>query len=96
MITKAEEKNMIKPNTYKKGLIRGYVIYAESQAGCISMDAAKDENNIYVGIAYTLWHRHDDDPNIVMNELDRLQKCYSSFHDYAGGMLGYEYKPYSR
>lgn len=87
---------MIKADTNKKGLIRGYVIYAESQAGCISMDKAKDESDIYVGIAYTPWHRHDDDPNIVESELNRLQKCYSSFNDYAGGMIGYEYKPYSR
>ena len=85
----------MKVDTNMVGLVRGYVIYSQWRAGCISMKEAKDDNNVRVGIAYTLWHRHDEDPTIVENELNKLSKLYMSFHDCDGEMLGFEYRPYS-
>lgn len=84
----------MKVDTSKVGLVRGYFVYAQWRAGCISMDRAKDEDNMNVGVAYTPWHRHDDDPKIVEDELDRLVKLYSGFRDCEGGMIGFEYRPY--
>lgn len=86
---------MIKVDTSKTGLVRGYYIYAQWGAGCIGMDEAKDENNVRVGIAYTLWHRHDDDPQKVEKELEALTRIYGKFRDSEGGMMGFEYRPYS-
>ena len=83
----------------KKGndkLVRGYIIYSQWRAGCVGIDEAKDENNLEVGIAYTLWHRHDEDPAIVESELEALEKCYSRFKDWDGSLLGFEYRDYRR
>lgn len=86
---------MAKVDTSKKQLVRGYVVYAQWRAGCISMERAKDENIIDVGVAYTPYHRHDEDPTIVETELERLSKLYMSFKDIGGLMMGFEYKDYS-
>ena len=85
----------MKVDTSKVGLVRGYVIYSQWRAGCIGMDQAKDENNINVNVAYTPWHRHDEDPTIVEKELKQLLNCYSQFQDFEGAMMGFEYRPYS-
>lgn len=86
---------MTKVDTSKVGLVRGYVIYSQWRAGCLGMDEAKDDNRIDVGVAYTLWHRHDEDPRVVENELMQLHNCYSHFKDWDGSMIGFEYRPYS-
>lgn len=86
----------MKVDTSKMGLVRGYVIYSQWGAGCISMDEAKDDNNINVGVAYTPWHRHDEDPAIVEGELKQLMNCYSHFKDWEGSMMGFEYRSYSK
>lgn len=84
----------MKVDTSKKMLVRGYVIYGQWRTGCLSMDRAKDDNCLEVGVAYTFWHRHDEDPEIVEGELDRLQKCYTSFCGWDGLMVGFEYRDY--
>lgn len=86
----------MKVDTTKKMLVRGYVVYSQWRAGCISLDRAKDENCVEVGVAYTLWHRHDDDPARVEAELEALAKFYMSFKDCDGLMYGFEYKDYER
>lgn len=85
----------MKVDTSKVGLVRGYVIYSQWRAGCIGMEEAKNDDNVCVGVAYTLWHRHDEDPSIVENELQQLQRCYQRFKDWDGSMMGFEYRPYS-
>lgn len=86
----------MKVDTSKKCLVRGYVVYSQWRAGCISMERAKDDNVTDVGVAYTPWHRHDEDPAIVEKELDQLCKFYMDFADTDGAMLGFEYKDYRR
>lgn len=86
----------MKVDTSRKELVRGYVIYSQWRASRIGLEEAKDENNISVNVAYTPWHRHDDDPAIVEKELKQLLDCYSRFHDFEGAMMGFEYRPYSR
>ena len=86
----------MKVDTSKIGLVRGYVIYSQWRPGCIGMEEAKDENNVQVGVAYTPWHRHDEDPTIVEKELKQLMNCYSHFKDWDGGMIGFEYRSYSK
>ena len=86
----------MKVDTSKVGLVRGYLIYSQWRAGRISMEDAKDEDNVRVGIAYTMWHRHDEDPTVVENELNRLSRCYATFDAYEGAMIGFEYKDYSK
>ena len=85
---------MSKPDTNRIGLVRGYVVYATRDAGCIGLDVAKNEERFNVNVAYTFWHRHDDDPKIVEQELSRLFRCVEQFNDFSAGMLGYEYKDY--
>lgn len=80
----------------QKGLVRGYFIYCTRYAGHISKEIAEDPDNTDVGIAYTFWHRHDDDPNIVESELERIANSYMAMHECAGGMYGYEYRPYKK
>ena len=85
----------MKVDTSKVGLVRGYIIYSQWRAGCIGMEEARDDDNVRVGVAYTPWHRHDDDPLIVENELSKLVKLYMSFKESDGAMFGFEYRPYS-
>lgn len=84
----------MKVDTTQKKLVRGYVVYSQWRAGCISMDGAKDEKNIKVGVAYTPWHRHDECPAVVEAELTKLQKLYSSFQATDSMMMGFEYRDY--
>lgn len=77
-------------------MTRGYFIYATRHAGCISKECAEDPNNIDVGITYTFWHSHDEDPAVVEAELEKIAKCYMEMFECAGGMYGYEYTPYRR
>ena len=84
----------MKVDTTKIGLVRGYYIYSKWGAGCIGMNEAKDDDNVRVNIAYTPWHRHDEDPEVVENELKKLCHLYESFSGFEGGMLGFEYRPY--
>ena len=86
----------MKVDTTKVGLVRGYLIFSQWRAGCIGLEEAKDEDNVRVHVAYTPWHRHDEDPAIVEKELKQLSRCYSSFESYEGCMLGFEYRPYSK
>jgi len=86
----------MKVDTSRVGLVRGYVIYGQWRAGCIGLEEAKDDNNVRVGVAYTLWHRHDDNPSDVENELERLVKLYTRCRECDGAMMGYEYRPYSK
>lgn len=86
----------MKVDVSKVGLVRGYVVYSQWRAGCIDIRQAKDDRNINVGVAYTLWHRHDEDPKIVENELNKLVELYTSFNDCDGAMFGFEYRPYER
>lgn len=87
---------MVRVRANNTQLVRGYVIYGQWGAGCIGIDQAKDENNINVGVAYTLWHRHDEDPAIVEHELEALERCYSHFKAWEGNILGFEYRNYRR
>lgn len=86
----------MKVDTSKKQLVRGYVIYAQWGFPCISMERAKDEKLNFVNVAYTPYHRHDDDPTIVETELERLSNLYGDFNDIDGLMMGFEYKDYSK
>ena len=84
----------LKPDTEKKCLVRGYVVYSQWREGLIGVDVAKDDNHPNVGIAYTLWHRHDENPDAVEHELNQLYNVYSRFLDCDAMMLGYEYRDY--
>ena len=84
----------MKVDTSKVGLVRGYVVYSQWRAGCISLDRAKDDDCIEVGVAYTLWHRHDDDPAQVEAELEALTRFYTRCRDCDGAMFGFEYREY--
>lgn len=86
----------MKVDTSRVGLVRGYVIYSQWGAGCVGMEQAKDENNVRVGVAYTLWHRHDDNPSDVESELERLVRYYMRCKDCNGAVSGYEYRPYDK
>lgn len=86
----------MKPDTTKKGLIRGALVWATDNPGCIGINQAKDENNLHVGVAYTPWHRHDEDPEIVERELASLHRVYASFQNWSGGLMWYEYRSYSK
>lgn len=83
-------------DTTKKCLIRGYVVYADRQAGCVSVDLAKNPECLDVMIAYTPWHRHDDNLELLHNEIEKLISCYSSFNSCGGLMYGVEYHDYRR
>ena len=85
---------MILPNPEHHGLVRGYVVYGTHRAGYISMERALDPECWDVGVAFTPYHRHDDDPEIVARELRALETVYMGFHDVGGMMVGYEYRPY--
>lgn len=85
----------MKVDTSRVGLVRGVLIFSQWRAGCIGIEEAKDENNVRVNVAYTPWHRHDEDPAIVERELDRLYRCYSSFRSYEGCTMYFEYRPYN-
>lgn len=86
----------MKVDTSKKCLVRGCLVYSQWRAGCISMDRAKDDDCLEVGVAYTPWHRHDEDPEIVEKELDALFKCYSGFKSWEGCLMGFEYRDYRK
>ena len=86
----------MKVDTKRIGLVRGYVIYSQWRAGCIGMEQAMNKDIPEVDIAYTHWHRHDVDPYIVESELEKLRKCYESFEEYEGCMIGYEYRDYKK
>lgn len=87
----------MKVDTTKKGLVRGYIVYSQWRAGCIGIDEAKDDNNVNVGIAYTMWHRlDDDDVQKVEMELEALLKCYEKMDAWDGAMLGFEYRDFSK
>ena len=83
-------------DTTKRGLVRGKVIYSQWRAGCIGEHLAKDDNCLEVGIAYTLWHRHDEPPEVVERELSRLIRTYQSFNGCDGLQFGYEYRDYRK
>ena len=86
---------LYKPDETKVGLVRGYVVYADRTTGLIGLDVAKkDDQGCHV--AYTFWHRHDEDPAIVSGELRRLHNCVTSFRDCSCSMVGFEYKDYRR
>lgn len=87
---------MVKVDRSKIGLVRGYFVYSQWRAGMISMEKAVDPYCIDVNVAYTPWHRHDDNPYKVENELEELVDFYSHFDDYEGGMMGFEYREYSK
>lgn len=84
----------MKVDTSKVGLVRGVLVFSQWGAGRISMEDAKDDDNICVHVAYTPWHRHDEDPFTVEAELEKLYRCYRSFRDFDGCMLNFEYRPY--
>lgn len=86
----------MKVDTTKKGLVRGYIIYSQWRAGYVSLDRAKDDNCLEVGVAYTMWHRLDDDVQKVEMELEALEKCYRKMDDWEGAMIGFEYRDYSK
>lgn len=88
---------IIEVDRTKKCLVRGYFVYADRQAGCIGFEQAKDEKNFNVGVAYTMWHRTDDDFGVkqVQTELEAIARVYGRFHDFAGGMYGYEYRDFT-
>lgn len=86
----------MKFDSSKTGLVRGYYVYATRYAGCIGLEMAKDENNLDVGVAYTYWYRCDEDPSIVEEELDRIVRCYNKASKCAGGIIGYEYRPFKK
>lgn len=86
----------MKVDVNEVGLVRGYVIYSQWRYGVISLDLAKDDNCKEVGIAYTLWHRHDENPEIVEKELEMIRKVYAQMHGVDCMALGFEYKPYER
>ena len=85
----------MKVDTSKVGLVRGVLVYSQWRAGCIGIEKAKDDNCLDVGVAYTLWHRHDEDPAIVEQEFEKLYRCYRSFRDSDTFMMYFEYRPYS-
>ena len=95
MLKKGWEK-MYLPDENKKGMVRGYVVYASNAVGYISLEEAKKGTTHNLNVAYTFWHRHDENPEAVRSELERLSKCVSGFHSYSAAMLGYEYKEYNR
>ena len=84
----------MKVDTTKVGLVRGVVIYSQWRTGQLSIERAKDDGCHDVGVAYTLWHRHDEDPRIVENELERLSRLYGSFKECDARMEYFEYAPY--
>lgn len=85
---------MILPNPEYKGLVRGYVVYGTRRAGYISMERALDPEYWDVGVAFTPYHRHDENPETIAHELEKLEFLYASFRDVGGMMVGYEYRPY--
>ena len=85
---------MILPNPEHHGLVRGRIICGTHRAGCVSLDLALDPECTDCIVAYTPYHRHDDDPEIVARELRALETVYMGFHDVGGMMVGYEYRPY--
>ena len=87
---------MLKVDTSKRGLVRGYIIYFQWRSGYVSLERAKDDECLENGVAYTFWHRHDEDPTIVENELEQLVRCYSKFKDYEGCMMGFEHRDYRK
>ena len=86
----------MKPDTTKPGLIRGRIIYSTRHAGALGIREAHDESNLNVGVAYTFWHRHDEDPKLIEQELEKLRRCYESFRDSGSYMIGYEYREYTK
>lgn len=87
---------LMMPDSNRKQLVRGYLVYSQWRAGLIGLDQAKDDECLDVGVAYTHWHRHDEDPMKVAKELNRLYQCYSDFDGYEGCAFGYEYRDYKR
>lgn len=85
---------MIIPNPNHKGLVRGYVVYSTHRAGCTSMERALDPECWDNGVAFTPYHRHDENPETIARELEKLEFLYASFRDVGGMMVGYEYRPY--
>lgn len=79
-----------------KGLVRGVVIYSQWRAGCVSLERAKDDNDPSVGVAYTPWHRHDEDPSAVEGEMVRLSRFYTGLREVDACSMYFEYRPYSR
>lgn len=86
----------MKVDTSRIGLVRGYFIYADRDASLISESEALNEDNIHVGIAHTFWHRHDDDPTKVEQELESIARCYQRSGKCSSAMMGFEYRPYSK
>lgn len=86
----------MKVDRTKVGLVRGVVIYSQWGSGRIGIEDAKDENNVCVGVAYTMWHRHDENPSVVERELERLGNLYTSFDACDAAMMGFEYKEYKQ
>ena len=84
----------MKVDTSKKMLVRGRVIYTQWRASCLSLERAKDDKCHDVGVAYTPFHRHDEDPTIVETELDRLARFYMSFKEVDSLSMSFEYVEY--
>ena len=85
---------MYLPDENRTGMVRGYVVYASSSVGCISLEEARTGKTHNLNVAYTFWHRHDENPEAVRTELEQLIKCVSRFHNFSASMIGYEYKDY--
>ena len=85
---------MILPNPEHHGLVRGRIICGTHRAGCVSLDRALDPECTDCIVAYTPYHRHDENPEAVAYELEKLERVYMSFRAVGGMMVGYEYRPY--
>lgn len=85
---------MMKPEN-RGQRIRGVVAVDFHRSGMISFDPVEMEKRGNV-IAYTPWHRHDDDLSVVEKQMKALADLYSSFDGYCGMVCGYEYKDYKK
>lgn len=76
-------------------LVRGVVVGDFNRSCFISFDI-KDVEERGNAIAYTPWHRHDDDLSILEEQLNELARLYSSFAGCQGVACCYEYKEYRK
>ena len=91
---------MFKPKFNERGLVRAVFVVDMERCGCIdatSKERAEERGNIW---AVGKWYR-DDERNLqekLDKDFDALTEAYRKIggNDFAGGVYGYEYKPYKK
>lgn len=76
-------------------MVRGVAAISFNRSGSICFDKEDAEKRGNV-IAYTPWHRHDEDLEVVEKELSKITRVYASFDNCDGMMFRFEYKDYEK